>query len=143
MLRAHDPHYTPQSSKNIKSWITMMEDNIRKPIIKSLEGEWLALTIDHWTSNGKHNYTGMTAHWIDEHFVQHSLKLGCFLHEGSSDSEHVLSDFAEELFMKCGFDKANVIAVTMDTTGNMDKFGRLLEKVGIHHIYCTDHLLNP
>jgi hypothetical protein len=70
------------------------------------------------------------------------LKVGCFLHEGSSDSEHVLSDFAEKLFMKCGFDKANIIAVTTDTTGNMDKFGRLLKKVGIHHIYCTDHLLN-
>jgi hypothetical protein len=70
------------------------------------------------------------------------LKLGCFLHEGSSDSEHVLSDFAEKLFMKCGFDKANIIALAMDITGNMDKFGWLLAKVGIHHIYCTDHLLN-
>jgi hypothetical protein len=90
----------------------------------------------------KHSYTGMMAHWIDNQFVQHSLKLGCFLHEGSSDSMHVLSDFAEKLFMKCGFDKANIISVTTDTTGNMDRFGKLLEKLGIQHIYCTNHVLN-
>jgi hypothetical protein len=142
MMKAHDPHYQIMSSRNIKSRITMIEDNIRKASIKALEGEWLALTIDHWTSSGKHNYTGMTAHWIDKLFVQHSLMLGCFLHEGSSDSEHVLSDFAEKLFIKCGFDKANIISVTTDTTGNMDKFGRLLEKQQIHHIYCTDHVPN-
>jgi hypothetical protein len=139
MFRAHNPHYEAQSSSDIRSRITMMEDNIRKATIKSLEGEWLALTI---AANGKLNYTGMSVHWIDEHFVQHSLKLGCFLHERSSDSEHVLSDFAEKLFMKCGFDKANIISVTTGTTDNMDKFGRLLEKLGIHHINCTDHVLN-
>ena len=29
-----------------------------------------------------------------------------------------------------------------DTTSNMNKFGTLLEKLDIRHIYCTDHVLH-
>ena len=67
--------------------------------------------------------------------------LGCWLHEGDSESQTLQDDFLEELFKKCKFQTANIVAVVSDTTSNMNKFGTLLEKLDIPHIYCTDHVL--
>jgi hypothetical protein len=51
--------------------------------------------------------------------------------------------FLINLFKYCKFDlrKVNIVACVTDTTGNMSKFGRLLEDVGAGHIFCTDHVL--
>jgi hypothetical protein len=35
----------------------------------------------------------------------------------------------------------NIVACVTDTTGNMSKFGRLLEDLGVSHIFCADHVL--
>jgi hypothetical protein len=118
-----------------------LEEQIRKVASIALEGQWLAITVDHWTSRTKDNYTGMTAHWIDENMKLHSLRLGCFLHQGDSEAESLIDDFLVKLFVEAGFDKVNIIAVVSDTTGNMNKFGKLLESLQIHHIYCSDHVL--
>jgi hypothetical protein len=32
--------------------------------------------------------------------------------------------------MKWGFDQTNIISTTTNTTGNMDRFGKLLESLG-------------
>jgi hypothetical protein len=48
----------------------------------------------------------------------------------------------EKLFKDCGFDNRTIFSVTSDTTGNMNKFGKkLIEEHGVHHIYCTDHVI--
>jgi hypothetical protein len=57
----------------------------------------------------------MTAHWIDEEFKFHSCTF-CLR-------------------------KVNIVACVTDTTGNMSKFGRLLEEMGVSHIFCADHIL--
>ena len=67
--------------------------------------------------------------------------MGCFLHEGESDHSNLVDDFAAKLFTDCGFDNLIITAVVSDTTGNMNKFGELLEEMDISHIYCTDHVL--
>jgi hypothetical protein len=43
----------------------------------------------------------------------------------------------------CKFDlkKVNIVACVTDTTGNMSKFGRLLEDMGVSHIFCAAHVL--
>jgi hypothetical protein len=46
MLHVHNPNYKPLSSKNIKSRIAMMEDNIQKATIMTLEGEWPLCILD-------------------------------------------------------------------------------------------------
>ena len=83
----------------------------------------------------------MTCHWADQNFVLHSVPLGVFLHEGSSDSESLVDDFAIKIFKDCGFGDINISAMVSDTTGNMNKFGQLLEALHIPHVYCTDHVL--
>ena len=83
----------------------------------------------------------MTVHWIDHDWISHSIPLGCFLHTGKSDAENLLDDFAIKIFTDCGFDELDVCAIVSDTTGNMNKFGELLDDLHILHIYCTDHVL--
>jgi hypothetical protein len=36
---------------------------------------------------------------------------------------------------------AKIVAVTTDTTANMNTFGKKLEEMGVCHVYCTDHVL--
>ena len=83
----------------------------------------------------------MTCHWIDKDWKLQNVPLGCFLHEGESDNKALLDDFAVKIFNDCGFENLNIVAVVSDTTGNMNKFGELMERLKIAHIYCTDHVL--
>ena len=86
-------------------------------------------------------FKGMTCHWVDKQYKINNVVLGCFLHEGESQSESLVDDFAVKIFRECGFDMVNISAVVSDTTGNMNKFGKMLEDLNIPHIYCTDHVL--
>jgi hypothetical protein len=88
-------------------------------------------------------YCGMTAHWIDEDFKSHSCTMGCWLHEGGSTAEDLGEAFLINLFKDCNFDlgKVNIVAGVTDTTGIMSKFGRLLEEMGVSHIFCPDSQL--
>ena len=50
-------------------------------------------------------------------------------------------NFLEELLKKCKFTTENIVAVVSNTAISMNKFGTLLEKLDIPHIYCTDYVL--
>jgi hypothetical protein len=130
------------SRQGCDHWIQQKEITMRQKLISETEGQVLCLTIDHWTSRGKQSYTGMTCHWIDNDFVGHAVELGCFLNEAGHDADAVTVDFYEKLFEDCGFENRSIFSVTYDTTGNMNKFGRKLsEEHNVHHIYCTDHVI--
>ena len=101
---------------------------------------WVSLTTDHWTSRGKDSYTVMTSHWINDKFELQNLVIGCLLHEVDSESHNFQDDFLEAMFNKFKYLRAKIVAVVSDTTSNMKKFGKLLEKLHIMHIYCTDHV---
>ena len=101
----------------------------------------MSLSPDHWSSHGKDSYTGMTAHWIDDQFEFQKLGLGCWLHKSDSGLQTFQGGFIEELFNKCKIPTEHIVSVMSDTTSNMKKFGTLLEKLDIPHIYCTDHVL--
>jgi hypothetical protein len=130
------------SRRGCDYWIEQKEITMRRKLVTQTEGQVLCLTIDHWTSRGKQSYTGMTCHWIDDDFVGHAVELGCFLNEGGHDADSVTKDLYEKLFKDCGFQDRTIFSVTSDTTGNMNKFGmKLSEDKGVHHIYCTDHVI--
>jgi hypothetical protein len=67
--------------------------------------------------------------------------MGCWLHEGGGTAEHVRDEFLGNLFKDCNLDlrKVNIVACVTDTTGNKSKLGRLLEEMGVSHIFCADH----
>jgi hypothetical protein len=115
-------------------------------LVTTTTGGWVTITCDHWTSVAKQSYCGMTAaYWIDEDFKLHSCTMGCcWLHEGGSSTEDLRDAFLIHLFRDdCKFDlnKMNIVACARDTTGNMNKFSRLLEDLGVSHIFCADHVL--
>ena len=66
--------------------------------------------------------------------------MGLCLHEGDSQAKSVLDAFMVEL-TKCVSNSTSLFAVTSDTTGNMNRFGILLESLKVMHPYCTDHVV--
>ena len=141
MMTGKNPNYKPISSERIVDRLRTITKEIQLYLVKQLKGIPIALTIDHWTSRAKQNYSGMTVHWVDSSFTLQARQLGCFLHDKDSRSATLLDDFLEKLFRECNLENCKITAVVSDTTSCMNNFGRLLENLGIHHIYCTDHVL--
>lgn len=139
-----DPAYmrSPINYRGVVRELKRIEDEMRVYLMEETRGQSVSLTIDHWTSLSMQNFTGITEHWIDDEWELQALPLGCFLHEGDSKSESIFEDLFTKLFGDCGFTEGlKVVAVVSDTTGNMNKFGRLLEDKDIPHLYCADHML--
>jgi hypothetical protein len=143
MIASHDADAKPLHCRKVHEKIRYFENNIHAAISKSLsvDGQWVALTTDHWTSIAKQSYCGMSAHWIDGDFNIHNKALGCWLHEGNSLGDTLRDEFLLNLFTRYNFDKLHIVAVVSDTTGNMNKFGMKLQELNIPHIYCTDHVI--
>jgi hypothetical protein len=143
MLKSYDANAEPPSKNKVKDHFRVLEANIRQAQLVTTTGGFVTITCDHWTSVAKQSYCGMTGHWIDEDFKLHACTMGCWLHEGGSTAEDLRDDFLINLFKDCKFDlkKVNIVACVTDTTGNMSKFGRLLEEMGVSHIFCADHVL--
>lgn len=130
MILSYDIGAQPFSEKSVRECLIAKESEVRKAVIGAANSATVALTVDHWTSRAKHNYTGMTLHFIDKHWNLVCLPLGCFLHEGDSKSKTLHDDFLVKLFNECGFGDLNIACVVSDTTANMNKFGQLLEALG-------------
>ena len=105
-------NFPKMSYKNLVQRICLLEKTVRDQMVKQTEGQSIALTIDHWSSIAKQNYTGMTAHWIDDNMVLHATELGCFLHTGDSDASSLIDDCMEKLFNKCKFKDVTIVSVT-------------------------------
>ncbi|KAG7371366.1 hypothetical protein IV203_019936 [Nitzschia inconspicua] len=82
MIASFNKKAKPMGRHQIKQHILNLEGYMREASIKSMEGKSVSLTLDHWTSVANQNYTGMTAHFIDDDWKLVSTSLGIFLHEG-------------------------------------------------------------
>lgn len=67
-----------------------VEANIRFLFRKTLEGQHMAITLDHWTSIAKKNYLAQTAHFIDDQWTLKSFTLTCCLPTGSSGGDNTV-----------------------------------------------------
>lgn len=76
MIRSYDVEAKPFSRKSVQECLIAKEATVRKAVIDAVNGSTVALTVDHWTSNAKHNYTGMTVHFIDKDWNLVALPLG-------------------------------------------------------------------
>ena len=131
MIQSYDGEAEPLSEISIKECLTAKEADVRKAVVQQAKGTTVSLTVDHWTSRAKHNYTGMTLHFIDKEWNLVSLPLGCFLHSGNSKSESLHDNFLVKLFNECGFQDLKITCVVSDTTtADMNWFGQLLEAFG-------------
>lgn len=141
MIHSHNPNARVMSNKKVKTIVCNLEEQMRDVTIKATDGEDVSLTLDHWTSKGHDNYTGMTCHFIDKKWKLHSLPLGICLQEGRTRSAELDLELVRLWYNKLKMGAAKIFAITTDTTANMNSFGIMLEGKGIHHIYCTDHVL--
>ena len=142
MLSAFDNTSSVFTSRSIRSKIVELDGAIRAMVVKQMTDSSISLTMDHWTSKNHQNFVGMTAHWIAKDFEMHSLPLGLFLHEGHSTGAHIFEQFLTDISRELNDKSIDVFAVTSDTTGNMNKFGEMLEAESVFHCYCSDHLLH-
>jgi len=143
MIKSHNPSATPMSNRKVKAILLALEEAMRNKCVEMMAGEHVSITLDHWTSKANQNYLGITAHFIDKDWNARSVPLGVFLHEGGSNAEELEKEFLKtwsDIFKQDN--RVNIFSTTTDTTGNMNSFGMRMEKLGIHHLYCTDHVMD-
>jgi hAT family dimerisation domain. len=142
MIKTYDPLAKPLGPAKMQEHIELIELDMKNMAVKSLINcSSVCLTVDHWTSKANDNYTGLTAHYIDDDFSMHSIDLGLYLHSGASNADRLEEGFLGLLFDNLNLSGVKIFAVTTDTTANMNSFGKKLENHGICHVYCTDHVL--
>ena len=64
--------------------LLQIEQNIKCVFRKALKGQYVSITLDHWTSNANVNYIAQTAHFITEEWKLTSFTLACSIHKGGS-----------------------------------------------------------
>lgn len=60
LLHAHNPEARPMTNHLLKTTLKQLEIDMRQFMIAHIKKQnaWVTLTLDHWTSISKHNYTG-------------------------------------------------------------------------------------
>ena len=63
LLQVHNPEARPMTNHLLKTSLKQLEIDMRQFMISYIKKQntWVSLTLDHWTSISKHNYTG--THW--------------------------------------------------------------------------------
>ena len=93
LIKCHNHTAKVIHNKRLKSIISKMESEMRAMMIGKLKDQSLLITLDHWTSKGHDNYTGMTVHYIDEDWTLQPSDIGLFLHHGGTRAEELKDDF--------------------------------------------------
>jgi hypothetical protein len=79
LIASHNLQAKVMSNKKVKSIIINLESAMRDYAVKAVKGQSVCLTLDHWTSKAHHNYTGMTAHFIDDKWNLNHVNFGILL----------------------------------------------------------------
>lgn len=65
MCRALNAKVCPLDRKAVVIKLAEISSEVKSTVVEMLKGKEFAITADHWTSIGNHNYLGVTAHYID------------------------------------------------------------------------------
>lgn len=109
------------TSSQVRTEIKSLGDVCKEAVQMELQGRHFALTTDHWTSKNSETYGCLTAHYI----VNSELKrcvLHFEIHHGTTTGNALFANLLN-VFESYQFDLSYVLAVTTDTTGNMNTFG--------------------
>lgn len=86
MCRSLSPHAPLITKARVMNRLLQVEANVKFVFKKILEGQHVAITLDHWTSIANVNYVAQTAHFITDQWVLKSCTLACTVHKGGSDA---------------------------------------------------------
>ena len=128
------------SQSTIRDEVKHLGDICKQAVQKELIGRYFALTTDHWTSKNNETYGALTAHYIEDSQLKRCV-LHFEVHHGTTTGDALFANL-QHIFESYQFDLSFVTAVTTDTTGNMNTFGRRLAEHGVIHLYCVDHNLH-
>lgn len=81
------------TANHVKKSLLQVQENIKQGFRKKFEDQYIAITLDHWTSASNVNFAAQTAHFIDEDFKLQVCTLACTVHSGGSsgdDSKRVI-----------------------------------------------------
>lgn len=136
-IATSDPSFELPSRSTIMPRIIELYINEKKCKAELLsQSKSVALTGDHWTSVGQHNYLGTTAHLIDKNWHMHSFALTVL----KSEERHFAEACAEQ-FIQVAKEweiESKITTVGTDSARNMIAASRLLP---FEHMPCIAHLI--
>ena len=136
-IASNDYTYELPSRQTITRRIEELYERERGTRAKELEQPTtVALTGDHWTSLGNHNYLGVTVHYIDEEWKLRSHALGVM-----KTNERHYADACAQHFLLVAEDwkvENKVSTLTTDSARNMIAAARQLP---LDHVPCSAHSL--
>ena len=78
----------PEMTANkVMQSLLQVEQNIKQKFRKMLEGQYLSITLDHWTSGNKIAFVAQTAHFVDADYKLQRCTLACTVHSGGSSGD--------------------------------------------------------
>ncbi len=83
----------------------------------------VSLTVDLWSDRQMRLFLGVTAHYIDENFLLHSIVIGCHVFEGKHTGENILAKLI--LILDYYLIKEKIFKIVIDNGSNMVKAIRL------------------
>ena len=85
----------------------------------------VAFTLDGWTSPFQMSFLAVTAHWIDDNWVQHDVTLGFELLKGSHTGQLLMETFVK--VMERFNLQQKVMSITSDNGSNVLKLAKDFE----------------
>lgn len=152
LIQYCNAHIKPISRQTAARDIRALHNELL-PVIKArlnahtASGGKVSLTLDAWTSGNKVPYLGITAHWMDIHYVLQNCVLGFKRLRGSHTAENlasvmhqIISDFNLQDHIKC---------ITADNATVNDCMFKILEQSWLPgwtrkdgHVRCMAHIIN-
>jgi hypothetical protein len=65
------------TSEKVMGSLLQKEQNIKQEFCTKMDGEYVSMTLNHWTSNGKVAFVAQTAHFIDKDMKLQKFTLAC------------------------------------------------------------------
>lgn len=125
------------SRRDIVADLLATEATAREGILRELEGQFVALTQDAWTSSAVQAFLSLTVHYMDAQFKLHSLPLECSPFPGSHTALAIAAK-TEEMLSRAGISPAYVSAVVADNAANQVAAGALAD---FDSVACAPHTL--
>lgn len=138
VLEALCPTVQHVSSKLIKDRLIAKEISVRSKLIKHLQGESIAITIDMWSSVKHEGYMALSAAFINKDWELESWTINCQPFPGKHGAEQTKSKLYE-LLGEIEINHQNIVCCVTDNDATMNSFADALD---FEWQGCLAHLIN-
>jgi hypothetical protein len=129
------------SRKYVSSKLSDIAIAVKEKIKVMIDGKYVALTGDKWSSVTHQSYLGLTCHFINDDWELMRVTLKCSPTESEGSTATETANGFMRVIDEYGIDKAYISAIVTDTEPTMNAFGRILKESSIPWLGCVDHIL--